>query len=132
MDFYKCSYVNSDSWGGYKAVQDPVTGIYSFESDSTEGLHYLGAVPQLNKIYSEDSLVTVAYLYDGGVPGILARYPLTSNADDISGNNKNGTVSGTLTFNSSGVLGFSNNNYITVPISLTGTPFTVCMWLYQY
>ena len=28
MDFYKCSYVNSDSWGGYKAVLS--NGIYNF------------------------------------------------------------------------------------------------------
>lgn len=59
MDFYKCSYVNSDSWGGYKAVQDPVTGVYSFESDSTGGLAWSSNKPSAGLIYTTDAAIHV-------------------------------------------------------------------------
>ena len=133
MDFYKCSYVDTanNTWTGYKAVQDPVTGVYSFESDSTGGLTYISTVPVVNSVYSSDTLVKVSYLYDGGVPGILARYPLVSDALDITGRGGDGTIVGSLTFDYLGAHGFSSMNYIHIPNLLVGIPFTICMWLYQ-
>lgn len=62
MDFYKCSYVNSDSWGGRKAVLD--NGIYSFQSNSTVGLIYGDVKPVIGSAYSNGTLIQ-AILYQG-------------------------------------------------------------------
>ena len=80
-DFYKCTYVSSDSsmtWSGRKAVLNE--GVYSFQSDSTEGLSYSVVYPILGSVYTQDALVK-ASLYQG-LPsdGLLVYVPLASHA----------------------------------------------------
>ena len=60
IEFYKCSYVNSDSWGGYKAVFNGT--CYQFQSDSTQGLFYGSVRPIQTGIYSEQCNVKVSRL----------------------------------------------------------------------
>ena len=64
MDFYKCTYVSSDSsmtWSGYKAVFNGQS--YELESDATTGLRYTTIKPTVNNIYSQNALVAVKKLY---------------------------------------------------------------------
>lgn len=64
MDFYKCTYVSSDSsmtWSGYKAVFNGQS--YQLESDATTGLKYTAIKPTVNNIYSQNALVAVKKLY---------------------------------------------------------------------
>ena len=60
MDFYKCTSVSSDSsmtWTGRKAVLNE--GVYSFESNSTEGLSYGTVVPIIGNTYTRDCLTRI-------------------------------------------------------------------------
>lgn len=78
MEFYKCSYVNSDSWGGYKAVQDPVTDVYSFEATATSGLTYSVITPVVGKVYADGALIA-AQLWDGmPTSGMVFYAPLSA------------------------------------------------------
>jgi hypothetical protein len=52
--------------------------------------------------------------------GLLAHYPLVSNANDISGNGNNGTTSGTVTFGSNGV-SFASGAYVNLPVLFSGS-----------
>ena len=54
-NFYKCSYVNSNSWGGYKAIL--IDDHYEFQSNSTTGLLYTGYKPAVGTAYSTDTLI---------------------------------------------------------------------------
>lgn len=78
-DFYKCSYVNSDSWGGYKAVL--TDGFYRFESTLTSNLTYSVVTPEVGKVYADGALVR-AFLYDG-IPsdGLVFYAPLSTSAN---------------------------------------------------
>lgn len=60
MDFYKCTYVNSNSWGGKKAVFNGT--YYEFQSDSTQGLVSLGYFPKVGNIYNSKAEVFVKSL----------------------------------------------------------------------
>ncbi len=50
--------------------------------------------------------------------GLLAHYPLTADAADISGNSRNAAVNGSPVFDTNGASGFSPSNYISLPNNL--------------
>lgn len=60
MDFYKCASVNtSDStWSGYKAVitDGMITG---YVTSVTSGLTYMGIIPLIGRIYTEDAKIEI-------------------------------------------------------------------------
>lgn len=75
MDFYKCSYVNSNSWGGYKAVF--AGDRYEFQSNSTEGLTWSSVLPAVNRIYDSSALIEVKSIYTGfPQEGLILYVPL--------------------------------------------------------
>lgn len=73
MDTKTISWVVSEAatgaktWSGYKAVFDSTTGTWSFESDVTEGLTYTGLTPVVNKIYTADTTIQLAYIKLAGI-----------------------------------------------------------------
>ena len=58
-DYYKCATVNAQhqTWTGYRAVQDPVTHVYSFEATVTGGLTYSVVTPEVGKVYADGALI---------------------------------------------------------------------------
>lgn len=101
-DYYKCASVDTVNltWTGYKAVQDPVTGVYSFESNPTIGLLYTDITPVISGIYTSDAKVSIASLYDGlPYPSNFVTFK-GSLLDQITGDvgiNEQGSTGGTLT-----------------------------------
>ena len=142
MDFYKCYYVNSDSWGGYKAVLNTQLGYYEFQSNSTEGLTYNQSwkKPVINGIYSIDALVVISDLYQG-IPQISTEglvfyasldgtYPSTA---EIGGSL---TTSGSVSYSTVGGIpcaSFNGSSYIYKSYSSGDLPTgysvaTVSLW----
>ena len=80
MDFYKCTYVSSDSsmtWRGRKAVLS--NSLYNFQSNSTEGLQYSSITPVVNSIYTQNALQKISYLpLDTLNEGLVFYAPFTS------------------------------------------------------
>ncbi|HYD03414.1 MAG TPA: MopE-related protein, partial [Alphaproteobacteria bacterium] len=71
-----------------------------------------------------------------GINGLLVSYPFTANANDASGNSRNGIVSGATwsSLSSSGVYSFDGNDYITVTNGgeLDGlSAFSLEAWVYN-
>ena len=76
---------SGNTWSGYKAVFDSVTGTRSFDSDLTAGQAYTNVQPIVGGIYSPDALVTVSMLYDGTVtlPGCVLYAELKDNTTEL-------------------------------------------------
>lgn len=135
MDFYKCTYVSSDSsmtWRGRKAVLN--NGIYSFQSDSTEGLTYSTVKPELNNIYSDDVLIA-ADLYTGiPIEGLQLYIPFDFGIYTKTGQTltQTGTPDGYSTFKGVPSTSFSGNcQFYVVPWEnwLTNKDsFTIFIW----
>ena len=66
-EYYKCASVNTsaNTWSGYKAVFDSTAGMWSFESNVTEGLAYTSVTPIVGGIYSADALIKVSSMWNG-------------------------------------------------------------------
>ena len=67
-EFYKCSYVNSDSWGGYKAVFRSDKGRYEKETALTVNLPWTSVQPHIGGVYTGDALAVLESLYGLGFP----------------------------------------------------------------
>lgn len=84
-DYYKCASVNTanQTWTGYKAVFDAVTGTYSFEATVTSGLTYSVVTPVVGRAYADEALIE-AKLYEG-IPlnGLDFYLPLESNMNEV-------------------------------------------------
>lgn len=132
LDFYRCSYVNSNSWGGYKAVLNQ--GVYTFESDSTSGLEYTQVMPTVGQIYSEDALIKVCYMYNGLPQELVFYAPLASAANSaVSG--QTFTITGTPVYsNIAGVpcAYFGGGVKISAPadrLPSGSSPHTISFWI---
>ena len=135
MDFYKCAYVNSNSWGGYKAVFNG--SYYQFQSDSTGGLTYTEIVPQVGKTYASQALIE-ANLWDG-IParGLIFYAPLGSSISAITGQSLQKVQYGdTITCQTyKGILcaKLAYGSYINITSGLSSlpsgsSPFTISIW----
>lgn len=139
MDFYKCSYINSDSWGGYKAIL--VEDHYEFESNSTTGLikPELSRVSKVGDIYLANGLGVLQLITATGFPtyGLIFYAPLTSNiATAETGQSLN--IPNGVTFDSSqGALinSYGDQRYISFTASYSQTsfpqgnnPVTISFW----
>lgn len=121
MDFYKCSYVNSNSWGGYKAVLN--NGIYSFQSDSTHNLYYSDLLPVINHIYPADVSFQVTNLKSVLPRDPVFYAPLISNTTETGQSLTNNNV--TYTYDSSigsTVAVFNGTNSRLTTTNVTGIP----------
>ena len=80
-NFYRCASVDTANytWTGYKAVQDPTTGIYNFESTVTSGLTYSVVTPEVGKVYADGALVE-AKLYTGIPDDMVLHIPMASSS----------------------------------------------------
>lgn len=140
VDFYKCTYVSSDSsmtWRGIKAVLNE--GIYSFESNSTEGLFYTSIKPEVDGIYTTDALAVIKRLYMGGYEppsgAIFYASLQASNSKAETGQalTKQGSSFSYQTYKGVPCVLLSNDSYMTVTSGLSqlpggSSPFTVSAW----
>ena len=71
---------SNHSWTGYKAVQDQVTKLYSFESSVTGGLNWTEIQPIATHIYDSSALIELKSLYTSIIPadGLVYYLPLES------------------------------------------------------
>lgn len=126
------------TWSGYKAVFDSGTGTWSFESDSTDGLTYTGLTPVVNKIYTADTTVQIAYLKLAGILNDetvkFLLYPKSSGTlEDISvgGNGVTVTNTGSVAIENDRIV-FGEGKALTIPantlpddIFVSGNPFII-------
>lgn len=115
---------------------DSGTGTWSFESDATEGLTYTGLTPVVNKIYTADTTVQIAYLKLAGILNDetvkFLLYPKSSGTlEDISagGNGVTVTNTGSVAVENNRIV-FGEGKALTIPantlpddIFVSGSPF---------
>lgn len=136
-DFYKCASVSSSStsktWTGYKAIQNQVTHVYSFEPSITSGLTYTVITPQEGKVYADGALIQ-ANLWSG-IPtsGLVFYAPLSASSATAETGQTLTEIDGSPTYST--VQGiqcaqFDGNCYLR--FSDSGLPypngFSVCLW----
>ena len=128
----------SKTWSGYKAVFDSTAGTWSFESDATEGLEYKGLIPVVNKIYSADTTIQIAYIKLAGILNDetvkFLLYPKSSGTlEDISvgGNGVTVTNTGNVSIENNRIV-FGEGKALTIPantlpndIFVSGSPFII-------
>lgn len=144
MDTKTISWVVSEAatgaktWSGYKAVFDSTTGTWSFESDVTEGLTYTGLTPVVNKIYTADTTIQLAYIKLAGILNDetvkFLLYPKSSGTlEDISagGNGVTVTNTGSVAVENNRIV-FGEGKALTIPantlphdIFVSGSPFII-------
>ena len=126
------------TWSGYKAVFDSGTGTWSFESDATEGLTYTGLTPVVNKIYTADTTIQLAYIKLAGILNDetvkFLLYPKSSGTlEDISvgGNGVTVTNTGSVAVENNRIV-FGDGKALTIPantlpndIFVSGSPFII-------
>ena len=138
MDFYKCTYVSSDSsmtWRGRKAVLD--NGAYDFQSNSTSLVYDIGLFPQVGGIYSSDVKIKVGQVFDMPAKGLVFHAPLfKSQAQAATGQTLAPSSSADITYqvykNIPCAL-LQNNSYIEVTDGLDTLPsgrdpWTISVW----
>lgn len=139
-EYYKCASVDTEAktWSGYKAVFDSGTGTWSFESDATAGLAYTGLTPVVNKIYTADTTVQIAYLKLAGILNDetvkFLLYPKSSGTlEDISvgGNGVIVTNTGNVSIENNRIV-FGDGKVLIIPantlpndIFVSGSPFII-------
>ena len=125
-------------WSGYKAVFDSGTGTWSFESDATEGLTYTGLTPVVNKIYTADTTIQLAYIKLAGILNDetvkFLLYPKSNGTlEDISagGNGVTVTNTGSVAVEDNRIV-FGEGKALTIPantlpndIFVSGSPFII-------
>lgn len=83
IEFYKCASIDTtnQTWTGYKAILNQVTGTWGYASTVTSNLTWTNIKPAIGGIYSADVTVLVSYL-SSGIPteGLVFHAPLSSNA----------------------------------------------------
>lgn len=131
MDFYKCASVDASNstWKGYKAMQDPVTHTYSFESTVTSGLTYSSPVPAVGSIYNSDCSIRAILYHTAKV--YLRDLPFSTDMEDTVVHDtpiaSGGSVSisnGSLLFPSSGT------NYIKYAgLARQPSIFSIVFWM---
>lgn len=139
-EYYKCASVDTEAktWSGYKAVFDSGTGTWSFESDATEGLTYTGLTPAVNKIYTADTTIQLAYIKLAGILNDetvkFLLYPKSSGTlEDISAGGNGVTVANTGGVAiENGRIVFGEGKALTIPantlpndIFVSGSPFII-------
>ena len=90
------------TWTGYKAVQDPVTHVYSFESTATTGLTYSVVTPEVGNVYADGALIkanlftipTDSLVLYASLNGITPAVAETGQTIGTIGSVNYGTVSG--------------------------------------
>lgn len=129
---------SANTWSGYKAVFDSTAGTWSFESDVTAGLAYTGLTPVVNKIYTADTTVQIAYLKLAGILNDetvkFLLYPKSSGTlEDISagGNGVTVTNTGNVAIENNRIV-FGDGKVLTIPantlpddIFVSGSPFII-------
>ena len=138
--YYKCASVDTSAktWSGYKAVFDSGTGTWSFESDVTAGLAYTGLTPVVNKIYTADTTIQLAYIKLAGILNDetvkFLLYPKSSGTlEDISAGGNGVTVANTGGVAiENGRIVFGEGKALTIPantlpndIFVSGSPFII-------
>ena len=115
------------TWTGYKAVLDPVTGVYGFEASVTSGLTWSNVFrPLVGNIYNNGATVQAT------IPQILLLAHLDQNLDIEGGGSM--TEVGTITY-SAGKSGYAasvdQDNYINTGITTTSLQgdFTIDFWV---
>ena len=100
---------------------DPGTGTWSFESDATEGLIYTGLTPVVNKIYTADTTIQLAYIKLAGILNDetvkFLLYPKSSGTlEDIStgGNGVTVTNTGSVAIENNRIV-FFEGKALTIP-----------------
>lgn len=125
-------------WSGYKAIFDSGTGTWSFESDATEGLIYTGLTPVVNKIYTADTTIQLAYIKLAGILNDetvkFLLYPKSNGTlEDIStgGNGVTVTNTGSVAVENNRIV-FGEGKALTIPantlpndIFVSGSPFII-------
>jgi hypothetical protein len=96
-EYYKCASVDTSAktWSGYKAVFDSTAGMWSFESNVTEGLAYTSVTPVVGGIYSADALIKVSSMWNG-VPSENLVFYLPLSETTIADVGPELTASGTI------------------------------------
>lgn len=96
-EYYKCASVDTEAktWSGYKAVFDSTAGMWSFESDVTEGLAYTSVTPIVGGIYSADALIKISSMWNG-VPSENLVFYLPLSETTIADVGPELTASGTI------------------------------------
>lgn len=126
------------TWSGYKAVFDSGAGTWSFESDATEGLEYKGLTPVVNKIYTADTTIQLAYIKLAGILNDetvkFLLYPKSSGTlEDISagGNGVAVTNTGSVAVENNRIV-FGEGKALIIPantlpndIFVSGSPFLI-------
>lgn len=129
---------SGSTWSGYKAVFDSGTGTWSFESDATEGLTYTGLTPVVNKIYTADTTIQIAYIKLAGILNDetvkFLLYPKSSGTlEDISagGNGITVTNTGSVAVENNRIV-FGDGKALIIPantlpndIFVSGSPFLI-------
>lgn len=87
MDFYKCASVDTtnQTWTGYKAVQDQVTHIYSYEATATSGLTYSVVTPAIGKVYADGALIEASLYVGIPVNGLVFYASLSETSETVQG-----------------------------------------------
>lgn len=138
MDAIDMTVTIPSTWSGYKAVFDPSAGTWSFESDVTEGLTYTGLTPVVNKIYTADTTIQLAYIKLAGILNDetvkFLLYPKSSGTlEDISagGNGVTVTNTGSVAVENNRIV-FGEGKSLTIPantlpndIFVAGKPFLI-------
>lgn len=140
-----CTYSNiseavsgTDTWSGYKAVFDSTAGTWSFEDTVTEGLTYTGLTPVVNKIYTADTTIQLAYIKLAGILNDetvkFLLYPKSNGTlEDISAGGNGVTVAntGSVAIENNRIV-FGEGKALTIPantlpndIFVSGSPFII-------
>lgn len=130
--------VPGNTWSGYKAVFDSTAGTWRFESDVTAGLTYTGLTPVVNKIYTADTTIQLAYIKLAGILNDetvkFLLYPKSSGTlEDISAGGNGVTVANTGGVAiDNGRIVFGEGKALTIPantlpddIFVSGSPFII-------
>lgn len=145
MDTQTISWVHSiesvggeKTWSGYKAVFNSGTGTWSFESDVTAGLTYTGLTPVVNKIYTADTTIQIAYIKLAGILNDetvkFLLYPKSNGTlEDIAagGNGVTVTNTGSVAVENNRIV-FGEGKALTIPantlpndVFVSGSPFII-------
>ena len=102
INFYKCAYVTSNQWGGYKLIKQ-TNGKYILQNQITSGLSYI-CMPKINKICLEDGSIQASYYFSSIIQSSPSDYyfyaPLSSNFNALFNNQ-------TISFSHNGQIEFT-------------------------
>ena len=142
MNFYKCASVDSDSgWTGRLATIDDTTGVWSFSSDSTEGLTYGKLpIPVVGGIYAGENCICRISEYNVGIPqeGIVFYAPFNSVENAASTGQTFSYIGNPVSEVVNGIqsVRFDNTTYLNTKIissindsTIIGTELTFSLWI---